>query len=210
MSIGTGPGMGASTAARFAREGFDLILVARDVSKLAPLADSIREETGRDLKIEGLDATNYPAVQQLADRLGQTVGVVHYNAAAIHKTDILQTPMETIEHDLKVDIAAALAAIKYFSTHMEKRRKGTILLTGGNFAVVPSADYVSLSIGKAGIRCMTQALFPQLGAKGIHIATLTVMREVIPGSETATAAADAFWALHSQIKGQWTWEATLK
>src|SRR5947209_12139484 len=57
---------------------------------------------------------------------------------------------------------------------------------------------------------MTQALFPQLSPRGIHIATLTVSKYVAPGSPDATAAADAFWALHSQEAGQWTWEAMFK
>ena len=93
---------------------------------------------------------------------------------------------------------------------MEERRKGTVLLTGGGFALSPNAEYLTLSIGKAGIRCMVEALFPQLAAQGIHIATLTVMRVVSPGSEDAMEAAEAFWKLYSQPEGQWEWEATLR
>jgi hypothetical protein len=33
---------------------------------------------------------------------------------------------------------------------------------------------------------------------------------VSPGSEQAIAAAEAFWDLHAEPKGRWTWEATLK
>ena len=51
VSIGAGPGIGGSTARRFAREGFDLVLAARDVSKLEPSAQKIRIETGD----EGID-----------------------------------------------------------------------------------------------------------------------------------------------------------
>jgi len=114
------------------------------------------------------------------------------------------------QRNLSVDILGALAAIKYFAPYMEERRKGTILLTGGGLALGPSAEYLSLSIGKAGIRCLAQALFPQLSAKGIHIATLTVTMMVSPGSEQAAAAAEAFWSLHAEPEGRWTWEATLK
>ena len=74
---------------------------------------------------------------------------------------------------------------------MEKRGAGTILLTGGAFALSPNAEYLSLSIGKTAIRCMAEALFAQLSAKGIHIATLTVAAIVQHGSEEANAAADA-------------------
>jgi short-subunit dehydrogenase len=210
VSIGAGPGIGGSTASRFAREGFDLVLAARDPSKLEPSAQKIRKETGQHIETVALDATDFISVQQFSERFGPAASILHYNAAAIQKTDVLETPIETTQRNLSVDILGALAAIKYFAPYMEERRKGTILLTGGGLALAPSAEYLSLSIGKAGIRCLAQALFPQLSAKGIHIATLTVKMMVSPGSEQAIAAAEAFWDLHAEQEGRWTWEATLK
>ena len=50
VSIGAGPGIGGSTANRFAREGFDLLLAARDVSKLEPFAQGIRKEPDGTLR----------------------------------------------------------------------------------------------------------------------------------------------------------------
>lgn len=210
VGIGAGAGMGVTTAARFAREGFDVVLAARQASKLEQFAEKIRKETGRSVAAVSLDATNAKAVEQLSDRLGEAVGVLHYNAAAMQKTDIFETPLETMTSNLRVDVGGALTAIKCFAPQMEKRGTGTILLTGGGFALYPSAEYLTLSIGKAGIRCMTEALSPQLSARGIHIATLMVTKMVSPGSDEATAAANAFWNLHSEPEGHWTWEAVLK
>jgi short-subunit dehydrogenase len=210
VSIGSGPGMGVSTAARFAREGFDVVLAARHVSKLDQAAETIRKDTGRNVATVVLDATDFDAVQQLSQRFGPAASVLHYNAAAIEKRGLFETPLDTMERNLKVDIAAALAAVKYFAPYMEKQRRGTVLLTGGGLALTPSAEYLSLSIGKAGIRCMAEALFAQLSPRGIHIATLTVAKQVAPGSAEAIAAAEAFWNLHSQKEGQWTWEAMLQ
>jgi short-subunit dehydrogenase len=210
VGIGTGPGMGASTATRFARGGFDLVLTARDVSKLEQSAEKIRKETGRSVETVSLDATDSSAVQQLSDRLGEAVSVLHYNAVAMQKTNIFETSVETMNLNLRIDVGGALAAVKCFAPKMEKRGKGTILLTGGGLALAPNAEYLSLSIGKAAIRCTTEALFPQLSAKGIHIATLTVAATVKAGSEEAIAAADAYWNLHSEAEGSWTWEASLR
>ena len=205
VSIGAGPGIGGSTASRFAREGFDLVLAARDLSKLEPSAQKIRKVTGQHVETIALDATDFSAVQQFSERFGPAASILHYNAAAIQKMDVLETPVETTQRNLSVDILGALAAIKYFAPYMEERRKGTILLTGGGLALAPSAEYLSLSIGKAGIRCLAQALFPQLSAKGIHIATVTVAMMVSPGSQRAIAAGEAFWNLHAELEGRWTW-----
>lgn len=83
LSIGAGPGMGITTATRFAREGFDLVLAARDTSKLEQLAERIRQETSRSVKTAPLDATNFNAVQEMSERFGERVSVFHYNAAAV-------------------------------------------------------------------------------------------------------------------------------
>ena len=147
VSIGAGPGIGGSTASRFAREGFDLVLAARDVSKLEPSAQKIRKETGQHVETVALDATDFNAVQQFSERFGPAASILHYNAAAIQKVDVHGTPVETTQRNLSVDILGALAAIKYFAPYMEERRKGTILLTGGGLALAPSAEYLSLSIG---------------------------------------------------------------
>lgn len=192
VSIGAGPGIGGSTASRFAREGFDLLLAARDVSKLEPSAQKIRKDTGRYVETVALDAADFSAVQRFSERFGPAASILHYNAAAIQKLDVLEAPVETTQRNLSVDILGALAAIKYFAPYMEQRRKGTILLTGGGLALAPTAEYLSWSIGKAGIRCLAQALFPQLSAKGIHIATLTVTMMVSPGSGTGDCGCWSF------------------
>jgi short-subunit dehydrogenase len=209
VGIGTGPGMGMTTASRFARGGFDLVLASKNTSKLEPLADELRRSTGRNVETVSLEATDPTAVQALADRVGDRVGVLHYNVAIMEKTGI-ETSVDDFRRNLEVDITGAFAAIRSFVPGMETRHKGTILLTGGGYALNPNADYLALSIGKAGIRCMAQALFKPLAAKGVHIATFTVTRTVPAGSADATGVAEGFWRLHSEPEGNWTWEASLR
>jgi short-subunit dehydrogenase len=209
VGIGTGPGMGMTTASRFARGGFDLVLASKNISKLDPVAEELRRSTGRNVETVSLEATDPTAVQALADRLVDRVGVVHYNVAIMEKTGI-ETSVEDFRRNLEVDITGAFTAIRAFAPGMETRHKGTILLTGGGYAVNPNPDYLALSIGKAGLRCMAQALFKPLAANGVHIATLTVTRTVPVGSSDAIAVAEGFWKLHSEPEGNWTWESRLQ
>jgi len=46
IGIGVGPGLGASTAERFAQEGFDILLTARNKNRVLELADAIGNKTG--------------------------------------------------------------------------------------------------------------------------------------------------------------------
>jgi hypothetical protein len=42
---------------------------------------------------------------------------------------------------------------------------GAILLTGGGFALARSPDFLSISIGKAGIRALARGLFDRSGKR---------------------------------------------
>ncbi len=59
-------------------------------------------------------------------------------------------------------------------------------------ALQPSANYLSLSVGKAGIRALALGLFESFKEKGIHVATVTVAAFVSPGSNDAEAVAEHF------------------
>jgi short-subunit dehydrogenase len=108
--------------------------------------------------------------------------------------------------DLAVNIGGALATVQAVIPNMAERGSGSILLTGGGYALKPNPDYLSLSIGKVGIRALAYCLFESLAQNGIHIATVTVMATVVPDSKDVHAIAEHFWILHSQPKDKWTAE----
>lgn len=59
-------------------------------------------------------------------------------------------------------------------------RGGTILVTGGGFAIYPNADWLSLSIGKTGGRALALALAPELAKKNIRVGISRLRRLSAP------------------------------
>lgn len=208
LSIGTGPGMGLATAERFAREGFRVVLSARRADNTGAFAERLKAK-GYEAEPRTVDASELASVAALvADVEAQygAVDVLHYNAANIRRATLAAQPLDTFIGDLAVNIGGALAAAQAVVPKMAARGAGTILLTGGGFGLQPSPDFLSLSLGKAGIRALTLGLFEQCKAQGIHIATVTVAALVTPDSSEAKAVGERFWQLHSQPKGAWTAE----
>jgi short-subunit dehydrogenase len=208
LSIGSGPGIGFATAERFAREGFQVILSARNAAKTRKLADQLNAK-GYKAEAQTVDAGVPWSVTSLIVEVEKQFGsidVLHYNAASIRKATLAGQPPDTFNADLAVNIGGALVAAQAVASKMSERRSGTILLTGGGFALQPHAEYLSLSIGKAGLRALGQGLFESLKEKGIHIATVTVATLVNPGSGDAAAIADKFWLLQNEPRGSWTAE----
>jgi short-subunit dehydrogenase len=89
----------------------------------------------------------------------------------MRQATLAEHPRDTFNIDLAINIGGALVAAQSVAPKMSERDAGTILPTGGGFALEPNPEYLSLSIGKAGIRAMAHALFQSLKEKGIHVAT---------------------------------------
>lgn len=210
LSIGTGPGIGYETAARFAREGYRVILSARNQDKLQELAKKLQDANAEvDVDVETVDATDPVSISALIDKIEKSHGeisVLHYNAANVRQDTIESQPSDTFISDLAVNIGGALAAVQVLKPKMEARGEGSILLTGGGLSLYPNPDYISLSIGKAGIRSLVLGLFESSKDKNLHIATVTVAAFVKPDSQEAKDVGEQFWQLHSQPKESWTSE----
>lgn len=210
LSIGTGPGIGLETAERFAREGYRIVLAARDNSKLSELAKTMSSK-GYQVIARPVDASDLGSVTTLLKEIEaqfETIDVLHFNAASMRAATIDQQDASSFVYDLTVNIAAALVAVQVVSRGMLDRRSGSILMTGGGLAVQPAPNYLSLSIGKAGVRTLANALFAPFQENNVHIASVTVATNVAANSPESQGVAETFWALHNAPRSEWVSEVT--
>ena len=70
------------------------------------------------------------------------------------------------------DVAGAYNCIQCIATKEFAAKKETILLTGGGLARNPYIDYLPLSLDKAALRAMVQALAPHLEQQDIYLGTV--------------------------------------
>jgi short-subunit dehydrogenase len=165
LCIGAGPGIGLSTARRFAAEGFRVVLAARKVERLQALADDLRRGPNAGVEIASLDCSDSLQVGELVDRYAPELQVIHYNAAVVRSQTFHAQSLASISEDLEVDLASALVAVRQAGAAMVSRRGGSILLTGGILGVKPMSNLLTLSAGKAGLRCAAEALSRTLPRK---------------------------------------------
>ena len=208
LSIGSGPGMGLATAERFAREGFDIVLSARSADKVQGLADQLKAK-GYKAEVRTVDAGDPASVAKLVSEVESAHGgidVLHFNAASMRNQTLADQPRDSFNTDLAVNIGGAAVAAQAAAPKMLQRGSGSVLFTGGGFGLQPHPEYLSLSIGKAGIRALAQGIFEPFKKKGVHVATVTVAG-FVSTAEDANAVAEEFWKLHSQPSGSWEVEA---
>ena len=85
----------------------------------------------------------------------------------MRKATLADQPRDTFQEypHLAVNIGGAMVAAQAAAPKMMARGSGSILFTGGGFALQPHPDYLSLSIGKAGIRALAQGILSRSGKK---------------------------------------------
>lgn len=213
LVVGAGPGIGQAVALAFAREGYDIALASRQPERLKGLQPAL-EKTGAASRLYHVDAGSESSLRQLFADARRAFGdpdVVIYNPAshAVGKPTTLGS--DPLVADFRVNVAGALICAQEAAPAMKTRGRGTILLTGGGFAHEPAANYASLSLGKAALRNLTFSLAQELGAHGIHVATVTVYGFVQSGTHFDPARiADAFLRLHKQTPGHFQTEVVYK
>ncbi|GAB3822052.1 SDR family oxidoreductase [Kribbella italica] len=194
--IGAGPGIGQAVGRRFARERLPVALISRrlvDVEGTLALA---------------ADSTDEAALTSALDKAVAEHGtpdVVVYNAAKIAADRIGDLTLREHQDAWAVNVGGAITAAAHLAPAMITNGGGSFLITGGMPETKP--DYVSLSLGKAGVRALVSLLDQTYGAGGLHAATVTVYGSVAPGTAfDPDAIAEEYWALHRQPRDEWIHE----
>jgi NAD(P)-dependent dehydrogenase (short-subunit alcohol dehydrogenase family) len=205
--VGAGPGIGASVARRFGREGMAVSLVARSRHTVDAVAARLEPDVAKVLAVPA-DVSDEGALRVALDTAVTRFGVpdaVVYNAAVIQPDAPGELSAQAQLAAWSVNVVGALTVATHLLPGMAERGSGTFLLTGG--MPEPKPQYVSLSLGKAGIRTLTALLAAQYGPAGVHVATVTVAGAVAPGTPwDPDDIAEHYWRLHRQARPEWTHE----
>src|ERR1700736_568791 len=84
LITGASTGIGAAYAERLARRGHNLVLVARDETRMDSIAQRLRKEIGVCIDVLPADLTNSADLHRVESRLreDQSIGVLINNAGA--------------------------------------------------------------------------------------------------------------------------------
>lgn len=170
--IGAGKGLGNGVAEKFARNGFKVILMARNA---ASLESYVKDFATKNLEVfaqaaDVSDFENFAKTFKSAVEKFGTPDIIFFNVGITAPDDKNTINAKTLVEHYVTDVAAAFNCIQLVDTKEFAEKHGAILITGGGLAIQPYADYLPLSMDKAALRAMVQALTPVLNAKGIYMA----------------------------------------
>jgi NAD(P)-dependent dehydrogenase (short-subunit alcohol dehydrogenase family) len=211
LIIGAGPGLGGAIAHRFARAGLPITLIARSRPTVEAVARTLEPLDVRVLALTA-DTADEAGLRSALDTARSEYGApdaLIYNAGLIRRDapGELSTPDHL--HAWSVNVLGALTAATHLAPAMAESGGGSILITGGMPA--PDARYTSLSLGKAGVRALTEILHQQYEPSGVHAATVTVYGDIAPGTAfDPDEIAEHYWRLHAQPRDEWQVEVAYR
>ncbi len=171
LIVGSGAGLSASLARAFAKAGLSVALAARDVGKLAALA----QETGA--KTYACDASDRAQVEKLfaaLDAAKLTIDVAVYNASYRTRGPLIELDPAEVEKSLAVSAFAGFLVAQAAVKRMLPRGQGAILFTGASASVKGYAQSAPFAMGKFALRGLAQSMARELSPQGIHVAHFVI------------------------------------
>lgn len=167
---GSGHGLGAAIAARFAQEGAAVALVDIDESAAEAQASTLRQSGARVLAL-GADVTNETAVAAMVGRVVEHFGGVHVlvNNAGFTR-DMRITKMKVDDWDAVVDVIlkGAFLCTRAVMPHMTEQRWGRVINISSR-AHLGNPGQANYSAAKAGVIGFTRAMSLEAGRSFITV-----------------------------------------
>ena len=173
--IGAGPGLGYAVAKKFGKEGYFVILVARNQESLVKMSDQLNMENIDNTFALG-DSSEDEKFNKVLEGIKSEFGtpdVVVYNVG-ITAPDPEDFKTDDLVHHYKTDVAGAWTTVKVFADDEFAKNQGAIIFTGGGLALYPADGFIPLSIDKAALRSLAYILNNKFKEKGIFVGTVTV------------------------------------
>lgn len=223
--VGAGAGNGLALARRFSRQGCEVVLLARNKTKLDKLiANDARLNAVFSYSCDVTDPQMVEAVFEQITRDHGLITTLIYNAGNAVFDKITDASSMTLEQAWKTNVQGLLSCAQQAIPSMKScTEKASIIVIGATASVKGSASFLSFSSAKGGQRNMTESMARALGPEGIHVSYVVIdgvidmpmTRSFLKNKPddfflSSDAIAETVWHLSTQDKSAWTFQVDIR
>jgi len=171
LITGASTGIGATYAERFAQRGHDLVLVARDRSRLEALAVRLRTERGVAVDVLPADLTQQADLAAVEARLRDDarIGILINNAGMAQSGGLLQQDGDSIDRLIALNVTALTRLAAAVAPRFAQAGAGSIVNIGSVVGFAPELGMTTYGATKAFVLFLSQGLNLELSSKGVHV-----------------------------------------
>ncbi len=166
---GASSGIGAATARRLAADGFDVVLGARRMNRLEPLAASIG---GRALP---LDVTDPESVAGFADALDRVDVLVNNAGGAFDAAAVADADLDSWARTYEVNVLGTVRLTKALLPALRASGAGDVLFVSSTAALTSYEGGASYTAAKHGVHTLAETLRLELNGEPVRV------MEIAPG-----------------------------
>jgi NAD(P)-dependent dehydrogenase (short-subunit alcohol dehydrogenase family) len=218
--IGMGPGLGEGLMRALATRGMQVAAICRDASQWDHVIDEMRRK-GHRTHVYTADVTSESSMRACVRAIELHVGIPDLAAYCVQSFipgGVLDTSVAAFEDAWRANCLGAFIAARELGGRMAARGSGTIVLAGATSATIGRAGYLTLSVGKFGLRALAQVAARELGRRGVHVAHVLIDAHIDEGdgggeggpTADANDVANVMCAIHDQPRSTWTHELDLR
>jgi short-subunit dehydrogenase len=170
LITGASAGLGREYARLFAKDGHDLVLVARRRERLDELARELAAAHGTTCMVIAADLAAPSAGQQIADQVqaaGRTIDFLVNNAGLGKRGPFAQSDVRLQLEMIDVNMRALVDLTHRFLPGMLERKQGRILNIASIAGFVPGPFMATYYASKAFVVSFTEALAQELRGTGV-------------------------------------------
>lgn len=171
LVTGASTGIGATYAERLAQRGHDLVLVARDESRLETVAARIRENYKVQVDVLRADLTQPGDLAAVEARLinDPRIGVLINNAGMAQSGAFVGQSAQNIERLISLNVTALTRLAAAIAPRLVEAGTGTIVNIGSVVGLAPELGMTVYGATKAFVLFLSQGLHLELSPKGIYV-----------------------------------------
>ena len=171
LITGASTGIGASYAERFARRGHDLILVARDQTRLQALSAKLREANGVTVDVLRADLTDPSDLAAVEARLREDhrIGILINNAGLAQSGGFVEQSEDSIDRLISLNITAVTRLAAAIAPRLAQAGEGAIVNLGSIVGLAPEFGMSVYGATKAYVLFLSQGLRQELEPQGVYV-----------------------------------------
>ena len=171
LITGASTGIGAAYAERFAARGHDLVLVARDITRLEALAARLREHHAVSVDILPADLTQTADLAAVEARLRDdaSIGTLVNNAGAAQSGGFIEQSTDSVAQLVALNTTALVRLASAIAPRLAAAGNGAIINIGSVVGLAPEFGMTVYGATKAFVLFLSQGMSLELAPKGVYV-----------------------------------------